>query len=325
MDASSASFALHELAVFASADAGQTGQSLRDACLCLRVGTCEFSKGTWALHINDGHPTISPLLDALVAIPDARRHVAHLLVEQAFGATHASDPEEHARLMVLEKKSAHEVKRLLELLAPTLQTLTLIRASVDPISPALRGTSVLKGLHLPLLQQLCISGPAETTAAFELPLSPKLAPSLRRLQVPSDMLHPHQASASRLTVPHLAHLVVSPLRARCTASQLEALRTYGENIGVFVKTGKEALGGSPPSSSATGPCVEVVAPLSLNAARVAEVGRLHWELLGWLRPELSRSCLKFNAIERNAEPTYEETAVTVKTEWLVRRREYVLR
>ena len=320
MDNNPAVKAFHELAVVASADAGETGQSLRDACLHLRFGSFEFLKGTWALHIDRTHPTISPLLDTLAAIPDTRRRVEHVFIEQAFGAAPLHDPAERARLVELEERSVTEVRQLLQLLAPTLRSIHLVCTSVEPTAAALRGGRVLKGMHFPVLQELAIAGPAETTAAFNLPLVPRLAPCLRRLQLPSDMLLPHLAHTFHATTPHLAHLIVSPLRPRYTVAQLETIHKFGENIGIFVVDGKDRV----PSRSIAEPCIEVTAFMSLAADRVAEVGRLHWDLLGRMRPELPRTCLSFNVVERETEPSYEEVVAAARQEWSARRREILL-
>ncbi|GJE96940.1 hypothetical protein PsYK624_131490 [Phanerochaete sordida] len=318
MNANAAGQALRSVAVYASADMGHAGQSLRDALLRLSVGRCEFFSGAWAVHADASHPSITPLLDTLSAIPDERRCVEHVFIEQTFGPAHDANPQERERLIALEKTSIVEMHLLLELLAPTLQTLAIVRSSIDPADSSLRGGLILKGLHFPALRELAIAGPPETTVAFDLPLSPKLAPSLRRLQVPSDMLLIHQAAMAPYTVPHLAHLVVSPLRPRCTPGQLEALRKYGSVMGVFVADGKAAALPSRAPAQAE-PCVEIAVFSSLDSARAAEVGRIHWEVLGWMKPAVLRDCLKFKDVQGEVEPTYEEALGLMKGGWLERR------
>ena len=212
MDSAPGHIAAH-LAVYASADTGQTGRELRDAMVCTTSGPCQFFTGSWAIHVREANPTISPHIDALTSIPDAHRRVNHLFIEQSFAGDAPHNAKRLAHLVALEEQSMRELRELLRLLAPTLQTLVIVRLSIDPVKPSLQGCRLLEGLRFPCLRELSVQGSAETARTFELPISvvPGYATSLRRLQIPSEMHH-YRLDAWEKALPVLAQLNIQATR-----------------------------------------------------------------------------------------------------------------
>lgn len=192
---------------------------------------CTYRPSSLVVRFNTERPRIPHCLDALTHAPKYRQDVLDLVVESAFEPR--SDDSSGAE--VSEAWSISDLRSLLTLVASTVRSVTVLRESCDPTHPSLDGSRIFKGLTFKSLTYLAIHGSPTTTDHFFIPFSPSLAPQLRHLQLPSNMLSAKLSYDVPTIFPLLTRLTVHPLRPFCTVDQFDALMKIGEFLGVSAR------------------------------------------------------------------------------------------
>lgn len=315
----SASQALTRLATIASADVGRNGQELCGKLLFLRDSTCEFRRGCWAVSVDADNPSISSLLHSLRLVEPDNRFIQHLFIRQSFGTGASRDEGDLVRLASMEETSNVELGTLMTLLSSHLRTFTLVHASTGPTPFGLASKNLLEGLRFPLLQELVVHGPPATTERFALPLQHTFAPSLRRLELPSDMLR-YLGDAAHVTFPRLRHLVVHPLRLDYTVDDLDALFRIGGQLGILTAEPSQDNPHYVQPGCDWEQSIEVIAYYDpASAQHSLMLGKFQWDVVGRVKPGM-RDCVAFTSRELvEGEVPFEALAGEAKRGWLSRR------
>ena len=190
-------------------DDGRTGRSLSAFSRAVRDISAEYRYQSLAVEITRCRTTRF-LLRTLQATLERLRRVRYLYVNRAMLFSVAFDPwfgidlpARHKK----EKETGRDIHELLRLVAPHLQTLTLIFHVGVKENPE-RGELHLEDLQMPALQELTLDCPP---AHFSrLPHS--FAPALRRLCIPSKLLLQEFGRGVANQFPHLATLLILPLK-----------------------------------------------------------------------------------------------------------------
>lgn len=306
---------LTRCAVLASAGVGQVGQYWRDVLLHICTSCGELRRGCWAIRVHDAQPSIAPLLTAMRGLDTALLAVHYLYIEQSFG------PSERQDLADTEADSNEEIRALLQHLAPSLLTLTFACASANPRRSALSHHGVFHGIAFPYLRELVLVGCPATAQHALLRLSPAFAPRLRRLVLPSDMLHASLADARRECLPTLECLEVNPLRPLYTVAQLCTLLRLGADMGIFVPNDADADELPGGYIDVGRRVIRVIAPYSSkDNRRLAELERFEGALEARVQPG-RRAALEVCRVECDGEPAFKELARAAKEQWEEKRLE----
>ncbi|KAF7793236.1 hypothetical protein EIP86_004346 [Pleurotus ostreatoroseus] len=202
-------------------DDGRTGRSLSAVSRAIRAIAAEHRYQSLALEITRIRQT-KLLLQTLNSTPEHLRRIRHLYINRSQLHTALSDPWFGVDIPTRykkEKETGRDVREILRLAAPTLQTLTLI-FYVGVKQSLEKGDLHLEDLHMPLLRELTIDCPS---AQFRR-LSSGFAPSLLRLCLPSKLLIEHFGRTAAETFPKLTHLMLIPA-TYLTSEQWRCLRS----------------------------------------------------------------------------------------------------
>jgi hypothetical protein len=311
---------LSRLAVLASADLN--GGGLRDALFCLTGSHGEYRTGCWVICLDEPRPSLHSILHELHAVPPARRNIEHLYVHMVFPPHDHTEPIENSLWDRIhqEESAVADLRALLLLVAPSLRTLMLVRTSIHPFRTSLATSTVLQGLEFPVLEELAIQGPPQTTSHLRLPITPSFAPALRRLQLPSDALDESLTREVRVSFPRLTHVSINPLRPLYTLTQLSTILRLGELIGILrPRTPHE------PDRTAVRPsesCLQVVAYVCRGALSERELRLFIDNMTSKVEPGLCDR-LKIVAVQQR-EPDYGRME-GAREDFLARRLVHLLR
>ena len=217
-------------------DDGTTGRSLSSVSRSIRRISAEYRYQSLAVDVLRGRTT-RLLLSTLTATPEHLRRIRYLYINRAQHFTNSTfDPwfgiDVPAVRYKKEKETGRDLREILRLAAPHVETLTLL-FQVGAKESLEKGDLHLEDLHMPRLRELTVDCPAyllkRVTADF--------APVLKRLCIPSRLLTREFGEAFPTRFPHLTRLLILPLRY-LTTEQWRTLRvlmfTMGLHSGQYV-------------------------------------------------------------------------------------------
>ncbi|KAJ3542279.1 hypothetical protein NM688_g5985 [Phlebia brevispora] len=206
---------------FACLDDGRAGRSLSAVSRSIRTISAEFRYQSLALEITRARTT-KLLLQTLNATPEHLRRIRHLYIDRSRIHAVLTDPwfgVDMPTRYKKEKETGRDLRELLRLAAPHLQTLTLI--FLAGVKQSLeKGDLHLEELQMPMLQELTIDCPMRLFRR----ISPSFAPSLVRLCIPSRLLIEQFGRSAATTFPRLTQLLILPMKYM-TAEQWRCLRS----------------------------------------------------------------------------------------------------